>query len=464
MQTDTWLRDRGIAPDPAPWTLDVTLATTDIEHCHWLEIRKRLRPEDVLLSLTVGGDGDWSVTCRRYDGAYEVKWRGEGRVEVEAQALKYRRFLKWPPLAHPGDFPALVPQLEALLGIGFERHANVDGSGVDVLPGLRAGSGLRTWLAPVADTLGTAYRSEEATHREEAKKLPATVALTSDGLSVNGAPFYLPASFREIKELLGDFDRRASDATDVVRIWDGHGIVAYAQDGDNAQEVVFCFAGADLPHGPEQPFGGSITVDGHDAVAYYEARRHAGVVQLAGIRLDVRYSGADPTQPAAVSLRAVAYAPPLPDDPDRYVHRPLEEPVIAFKDFGFKLSVVQELMYGQGVLEPRFDLHGFVERYRGRAIDLEAEGYDPIEEVTQWFRDLEVPTRLSPLVTEIYQDGGNDIYHQLIRFPEGYEEYWDIETTADAAHFPNLKTATICYGKPGVVDELRARGIDADWL
>jgi len=95
---------------------------------------------------------------------------------------------------------------------------------------------------------------------------------------------------------------------------------------------------------------------------------------------------------------------------------------------------------------------------------LDEEGYEPIEEVIQYFRDLPIPKRLAEKVTEIYQDGGNDIYLNLIRFAEGDEEHWDILSTQDVKHFPNLKKAVLCYANDKVLTELNEKGIDAKWI
>ena len=301
-----------------------------------------------------------------------------------------------------------------------------------------------------------------------------TIALTAAGLQVNGEQIGLPTTVAALTAALGATPRVSEPGANTLYAWDELGVVGYVDDGATAHTITLLLVPGQIPAEAKTPFRGEVTVDGADARAYYEAhpeervplyeRDQDGAIERGGICLRVYYDFEDPTRAEVISLSILKYTPPPPNAPDAYVHRPLDEPVLEFEDFGFKLSVVQELMYEQGVLSPRFDLYEFVEQYGGRAIDLDEEGYDPIEEVTQWFRDLEVPARLAPLVIDLGQDGGNDIYHQLIHFPEGYEEYWDIETTADAAHFPNLKTATICYGKPGVVDELKARGIDADWL
>lgn len=149
---------------------------------------------------------------------------------------------------------------------------------------------------------------------------------------------------------------------------------------------------------------------------------------------------------------------------DKYTIKELDEEVIEFYDFGFKLSIIQELMYNKELLKPKFDLYEFIELYEKRKIDIEEEGYEPIPEVTQYFKDLQVPKKYASEITEIYQDGGNDIYLQLLRFGEGWKDYWDIETVDDAKHFPNLKKAILCYAKENVIDELNEIGIDADWM
>tara|TARA_R110000751_G_scaffold307700_1_gene430655 strand:+ start:6582 stop:7490 length:909 start_codon:yes stop_codon:yes gene_type:complete len=149
---------------------------------------------------------------------------------------------------------------------------------------------------------------------------------------------------------------------------------------------------------------------------------------------------------------------------EKYTIKRLDEEQIKFKDFGFKLSIIQELMYNKEFLKPKFDLYEFVEWYDKRKIDIEKEGYKPISEVTQYFKDLPIPKKYASEITEIYQDGGNDIYLQLLRFGEGWEDYWDIVTAEDSKQFPNLKKAILCYAKDNVVDEMNNMGINAEWI
>lgn len=149
---------------------------------------------------------------------------------------------------------------------------------------------------------------------------------------------------------------------------------------------------------------------------------------------------------------------------DYYTINIPDEEVIEFKDFGFKLSIIQELMYHKALLQPKFDVNEFVDWYDKRTIDIEKEGYEPIPELTQYFKDLPIPKRFAKEVTEIYQDGGNDIYLQLLINGEGYEDYWDIKSIDDLQHFPHLKKATLCYAKEGIVEALNEKGVKARWL
>ena len=129
-------------------------------------------------------------------------------------------------------------------------------------------------------------------------------------------------------------------------------------------------------------------------------------------------------------------------DPNKWAVPLSEEKCLQFKSFNFKLAVVQELMYVQEVLKPKFDVYDFCENYTKRDIDPEEYYFEIIPEVKKWFQDLPIPASLAPLVTELYFDGGNEIYAQLIPFWDGESDDFDIEslTEEDICQFPNLKT------------------------
>lgn len=64
-------------------------------------------------------------------------------------------------------------------------------------------------------------------------------------------------------------------------------------------------------------------------------------------------------------------------------------------------------------------------------------------------------------------DGGNEIYHQIIPFWDGEDDYFDIRklTAADLGQFHNLKKMTIMSSKyKALTGVLRENGIEAEEL
>lgn len=139
--------------------------------------------------------------------------------------------------------------------------------------------------------------------------------------------------------------------------------------------------------------------------------------------------------------------------------------IAQFKDFNFKLAVIERLMYEQGVLTPRFDVYDFVAAYTERQIDIEEEGYEIIPEVRAYFEQLAIPAELLPLIEAINQDGGDHIYGELCPFWDGEDDIFNIQSAEDAALLPNLKAVTLFYdSNPRILEEFRQRGIAAQWL
>ncbi len=139
---------------------------------------------------------------------------------------------------------------------------------------------------------------------------------------------------------------------------------------------------------------------------------------------------------------------------------------IIFKDFNFKLSVIQILMYELAVLTPMFDLYQFVSQYKKREIDIEEEGYEFIPEVTQFFKDLKIDKKFAHLITEIHQGGGNRIYSQILRFWDGEDDIFNFQSVDDAKHFTNLEYVTLFYEIEGSIikNKFIELGIDAEYI
>ncbi len=129
----------------------------------------------------------------------------------------------------------------------------------------------------------------------------------------------------------------------------------------------------------------------------------------------------------------------------KYKLKNIDEPELVFSDFNFKLAVIQKLMYEKELLLPKFDVDEFAKEYDKREIDTIDEGDEPIREVVNWFKKLQIPVSLADEVDEIHMDGGDEIYHQIIPYWDGEDDYFDIKKISreDISQFKNLKEMTL---------------------
>ena len=153
---------------------------------------------------------------------------------------------------------------------------------------------------------------------------------------------------------------------------------------------------------------------------------------------------------------------------NKYKLKHLEEPILKFDNFNFKLCIIQELMYNKNVLLPKFDAYDFAEEYDKRKIDIEEEGYEPIKEIVDWFKKIEIPISLASCIEKIRMDGGNEIYTQIIPFWDGEDDFFDIKeiTEDEIKQFPNLKKITLLPSENNIeiIQKLESYGIKADEL
>lgn len=154
---------------------------------------------------------------------------------------------------------------------------------------------------------------------------------------------------------------------------------------------------------------------------------------------------------------------PKKEKSDKYAFQKIEGEKIEFKDFNFKLAVIQILMYEKELITPKFDLYEFVDLYDKREIDIEEEGYDFIPEVTDYFENLEIDARFAEHVTEVIQDGGDDIYLEMCRFWDGEDDIFNIKSSEDFVNFKNITKVELFYDEDDTLsEELRNRGIQVE--
>ncbi|WP_051507201.1 DUF6892 domain-containing protein [Saccharibacillus sacchari] len=112
---------------------------------------------------------------------------------------------------------------------------------------------------------------------------------------------------------------------------------------------------------------------------------------------------------------------------------------ISFADFNFKLAVIEELMYKQNVLTPRFDVGVFVQEYALREISIAEEGDRPIPEVREYFERLVLTEEDLSKVTKLVIGSGQQVQLQIIPFWNGEDGWFDVHTLEDLQHLPNLR-------------------------
>ncbi|MET9349907.1 DUF6892 domain-containing protein [Streptomyces termitum] len=141
----------------------------------------------------------------------------------------------------------------------------------------------------------------------------------------------------------------------------------------------------------------------------------------------------------------------------------------AFKDFNFKLVVIDVLMYRQELLTPAFDLDA---RMRERGIDIPAVYVlendiddEVLDESRTFFEELVISDELLAGVETLCFDAGQEIYRQCAPAWDGEDDLFDIRSLDDLALLPNLKRVTAVDDgtlvAPGRWETFAACGIEA---
>ena len=141
------------------------------------------------------------------------------------------------------------------------------------------------------------------------------------------------------------------------------------------------------------------------------------------------------------------------------------EEILYFDHLNFKLAVIQVLMYDLEVLKPSFDIYDYADQYSEEELD--TESMEVIKPALDYFEALSIPKKYADQVKEIYMDGGNEIYMNIIPQWDGEDETFDLNeiSLSELQQFPNLKEATILSSYfEGVKKIFDAAGIEVEPL
>lgn len=299
------------------------------------------------------------------------------------------------------------------------------------------------------------------------QKSVSEVVVSDHDVRIDSHHFTPPVPLQILKDILGNTPAEFKGKYNTVYIWHDLGIHAYSSDKVTVQAFGLHFLkNNSYKFMPSSLYSGKLIIgdrDYTDIKSRQKANDDSIEISLGinHIFIDLNDSG----DIAAIEVSEVKPQEPM-EDPDRYKFTPITGEKIEFKDFNFKLAVVQVLMYEKELIKPAFDIFEFARRYRGREIDVDKEGYDIIPEVKEYFEKLEIDKKFADEITEISQDGGNDIYMNMIAFWSGEDDVFNIQSFEDTVHFKNLKQMELFYDEnfEAIRKELKDKGIAADLL
>lgn len=138
-----------------------------------------------------------------------------------------------------------------------------------------------------------------------------------------------------------------------------------------------------------------------------------------------------------------------------------------FRDFNFKLLVIEKLMYWDLTLTPVFSIE---ERMEARGItDLQSHVFDNdlaftvLDESRIFFGELEISQELLASVDTLVVDGGHQVYYECSPVWDGEDDLFDVHSLDDLALLPNLKRVigadSNTLAVPGKLERLAAQGV-----
>jgi hypothetical protein len=295
-----------------------------------------------------------------------------------------------------------------------------------------------------------------------------------DGISINNV-FTNELTVSFLKETLGntDFlvrDEKFKDDGKILK-WDDKGIVAYVDKDEQSIRSLYLYLNMNRDKTyfdtPKSNFNGTLSFGGKTFIEKIPPKKlESTYIFIDKIRfgdwvIDARVSDElhekiklyDFGKERAEIIRNAQYPfthisiefKPKRVSSGKYDYKDVGDNILSFDNFNFKLAIIQVLMYDKKLIEPKFNVFEFAEDYSKREIDVEYEGYKPIREVKKWFENLPINAELAQHIEELYFDGGNEIYGQIIPFWDGEDSYYDIKniSSEELVQFPELKSVDI---------------------
>ncbi|MFS9141107.1 hypothetical protein QM858_06150 [Streptococcus infantis] len=191
---------------------------------------------------------------------------------------------------------------------------------------------------------------------------------------------------------------------------------------------------------PKQPCQAVVLSDGKSPYFFSDRHRVGDFNLILWTTYGTNFNGIPETITDTLSI---SYFPEIKHERESYKLKETDEELLHFDNINFKLTIIQVLMYDLEVLKPVFNIFDFAEE--SSELNIDTESMEIIQPTLEYMMNLPIPKKYAEQVQEIYMDGGNEIYLNLIPQWDGEDDGFDLNEVSlkELQQFPNLKQATI---------------------
>jgi len=278
---------------------------------------------------------------------------------------------------------------------------------------------------------------------------------------INGTSLAFPLSLKDIEAVLGKPDQVVKkDGKFIKYIYDTAGIVFEHSfevkqhlkscevyfDEEHLISTVFLYYGDVVKSMtgekelPKQPCQAMVLSDGKSPYFFSDRHRVGDFNLILWTPYGTNFNGITETITDTLSI---SYFPEIKRERESYKLKTTDGEVLHFDNINFKLAIIQVLMYDLEVLKPVFNIFDFAEE--SSELNIDTESMEIIQPALEYMMNLPIPKKYAEQVQEIYMDGGNEIYLNLIPQWDGEDDGFDLNEVSlkELQQFPNLKQATI---------------------
>ena len=287
------------------------------------------------------------------------------------------------------------------------------------------------------------------------------INLHNNSMIINGTSLAFPLSLKDIETVLGKPDQVVKRDNKFIKyIYDNIGIVFEHSfsiknhlkksktyiDEEHLISTVFLYYG-DIVKSmtgekelPKQPCQAVVLSDGKSPYFFSDRHRVGDFNLILWTTYGTNFNGIPETITDTLSI---SYFPEIKHERESYKLKETDEELLHFDNINFKLTIIQVLMYDLEVLKPVFNIFDFAEE--SSELNIDTESMEIIQPTLEYMMNLPIPKKYAEQVQEIYMDGGNEIYLNLIPQWDGEDDGFDLNEVSlkELQQFPNLKQATI---------------------